>query len=187
MLRVELLLDDIYKKVGLRIKKVVRLFKDVVNLKTVSIMTYDRSELKIGGFFLFKRKSKKLMIGIFLGVMLAILTGCKGSEDIQGEWYAENSEGKEIVITLTDDSIIFSSDGSDDWNVPYKQTGTGFKNNISYKKIEFDDKSYSFVFPDKKDKNNAVILIPNDEDEATEGMIYWVLSRNDFPDYNTYK
>lgn len=51
MLRVEFLLDDIYRKVGLRIKKMVRLFKDVVNLKTVSIMTYDRSELKIGGFF----------------------------------------------------------------------------------------------------------------------------------------
>lgn len=56
MLRVEFLLDDIYRKVGLSIKKVVRLFKDVVNLKTVSIMTYDRSELKIGGFFCLKGK-----------------------------------------------------------------------------------------------------------------------------------
>ncbi|MER2174803.1 MAG: hypothetical protein ABS911_09005 [Carnobacterium sp.] len=136
---------------------------------------------------MFKRKSRKLVIGIFLGAMLAILTGCKGSEEIQGKWYAENSEGKEIVINLTDESITFSSDGSDDWNVPYKQTGTGFKNNVSYKKIELDDNSYSFVFPDKKDKDNAVILIPYNEDEATEGTIYWVLSKSDFPDYNTYK
>lgn len=150
-------------------------------------MAYDRRVLKIGGILLFKRKSRKLWISIFLGVMLAILTRCKGSEDIQGKWYAENSEGKEIVINLTDETITFSSDGSDDWNVPYKQTGTGFKNNVSYKKIEFDDKSYSFVFPDKKDKDNAVILIPYDEDEATEGMIYWVLSKSDFPDYSTSK
>lgn len=119
--------------------------------------------------------------------MLAILTGCKGSEDIQGKWYAENSEGKEIVINLTDESITFSSEESDDWNVPYKQTGTGFKNNAGYKTITFDDNRYSFVFPDKKDKDNAVILIPYDNDEATEGTIYWVLSKNDFPDYNKYK
>lgn len=56
MLRVKFLLDDIYRKVGLRIKKVVRLFKDVVNLKIVSIMAYDRNALKIGGFFCLKGK-----------------------------------------------------------------------------------------------------------------------------------
>lgn len=127
------------------------------------------------------------MMYLFLGIMLIFLTGCKGSKDIQGEWYAENSDGEQMIISVTDESITFSSEGTDDWTVSYKQMGTGFKNNVSYKQIEFDDKSYSFVFPDKKDKDNALILIPHDEDEATVGTIYWVLSKNDFPDYNEYK
>ena len=127
------------------------------------------------------------MMYLFLGIMLMFLMGCKGSKDIQGKWYAENSDGKQIIINIMDESITFSSDGTEDWIVPYKQTGTGFKNNSSYKKIAFDDNTYSFVFPDKKDKNNAVILIPNDEDEATEGTIYWFLSKNDFLDFNEYK
>ena len=96
---------------------------------------------------------------MFLGIMLIFLTGCKGSKDIQGKWYAENSDGKQMIINVMDESITFSSEGTDDWTVSYKQTGTGFKNNISYKKIEFDDKIYSFVFPDKKDIDNAIILI----------------------------
>ncbi|MER2131896.1 MAG: hypothetical protein ABS896_05640 [Carnobacterium inhibens] len=136
---------------------------------------------------MFNKKRKKLVMYMFLGFMLIFLTGCKGSKDIQGKWYAENSDGKQMIINVMDESITFSSEGTDDWTVSYKQTGTGFKNNISYKKIEFDDKIYSFVFPDKKDIDNAIILIPYDEDEATEGTIYWVLSKNDFPDYNKYK
>lgn len=130
---------------------------------------------------------KKIGKVVLLLSVLFIITACKGSKELQGTWFATNSDNRHIKINITEKTITFDSENQNTWENKYKQTGIGFKNNISYKQIEFDDTQYTFVFPDKKNKENAIILIPYDSDDPTEGTIFWVLSKKDYPDYEKYK
>lgn len=134
-----------------------------------------------------QQKNKKVVLFVLLSMLAIALVGCKGSKDIQGKWYAVNSDGTRMTITLNEKKITFASDGKKTKKSSYTQNGTGFENNVSYKSIQFDGETVSFVFPDKKDTKNAVILAPDDSDKPTKGTIYWVLSKDDYPDYNQYK
>ena len=127
----------------------------------------------------------KSLLVIFVGCFL--LAGCKGSKDIQGTWYAVNSDNLEMTITFDEKTVTFSSEGQDDWTLDYVQTGTGFENQLGYKILEWDEQNWTFIFPDKKDLENAFIMKPYSDDEKLNGDVYWVLSKTDYPDYEQYK
>lgn len=142
---------------------------------------------------------KSIRIVLFL-LSLFIITGCKGSKEIQGEWYATGiytqngvSQNYHVKITIDDKKIKMKQENNGELtkllaktiqdDVDYKQTGTGFKNNASYKMIQAGDTTYSFVFPDKKDKENAFLIIPESSDNALKGTVLYKLSKKDYPDF----
>lgn len=142
---------------------------------------------------------KRISVFLFL-LSLFIFTACKGSTDIQGEWYATGiytqsgvsqnyyvkiliDEKKIKMIQENEGELAKIAEESIQEDVGYKQTGTGFQNSVSYKLIQAGNIKYSFVFPEKKDKENAILMIPESSDEALQGTILFKLSKEDYPEF----
>lgn len=129
---------------------------------------------------------KKIITLVFSLCVVVVLSGCQGSKEIQGQWYAVDYDETQMMITIDEETISFDVEGEEETKFSYKQVGLGFKNNQSYKKIEFDNKAYTFVFPDKEDKENGLI-IQSDKGESLKGLLYWKVSKNDYPTYKSSK
>ncbi|MGX7025350.1 hypothetical protein [Vagococcus hydrophili] len=129
-------------------------------------------------------EKKKQVVGtIILFFSLFLVTACKGSADIQSNWYAVNKENQKARIEITENEIKIKPDGAKEEVYSYKQVGTGIENNRSYKTLEVVNQgSLSVVFPNRKDKDKAVLLVPNNSDSPMEGKISWSLGKEDYPD-----
>lgn len=130
-------------------------------------------------------KLHKFFLALILLAAVLIFPGCKGSTAIQGKWYAANSYNEKIQLNITQGEFQLKSKIHKKTTVKYKQVGTGFKNNTSYKELTIKGQDYTFVFPNKKNKDKALVIRPTDSDEPLKGSIVWVLSKKDYPRYPT--
>ena len=107
-------------------------------------------------------KNKKIK-GLLLVVLssLFILIGCSGSPKIQGKWNVQDARGEETTIEIKEKTIIVNEE-----EYKYTQNAVGFKNGVSYYGLTRKDngKIFSIVFPEK-DKNIAIMLIPDSDDD----------------------
>ncbi|OFI50254.1 glycosyltransferase [Floricoccus tropicus] len=123
---------------------------------------------------------KKSTSCLLLIIFVIILTGCKGSKDIQGNWKAQNNDGKNVTIQISDKDITV--DGN---KLEYKQNAVGNKNGLKYKGIMVDDIQYVIVFPEK-DKNIAYMMKPESSDDYLYGTLIFAMNKNDYPSYKDY-
>lgn len=131
--------------------------------------------------------NKKLVVFLVMCVLTLSLTGCKASDSYQGKWFATMGNGEECEIEFSEKTMTITKDGQVVEEQNFKQNQTGFKNNVSYYGIQAENgQSYSIVFPNKKEKKNAVFVEPTSSDEPTDGSILYALDRNDYPDYSQY-
>lgn len=115
-----------------------------------------------------------------------LLGGCSPSKNYEGKWYGL-IDGDKVKVDFSNDkkmTLDFESDQESESH-DFSQTGTGFVNNTSYYKIKLNDKVYYIVFEDKKDKDNAIIVEPEnhaDDFKDMVGNVVCEMNRDDYPD-----
>lgn len=117
--------------------------------------------------------NRKKLKGLFLGlVMLTILASCKVSKDYQGEWFALDGLGNQVKLNYTEKELK-TNDGK---KYELSQYGTGLENGMKYYQIKIDNDKYTFIYPEKNDKDTAVVVKPDDEDKPLKGKILFKVS-----------
>ena len=113
---------------------------------------------------------------------LFILIGCSGSPKIQGKWNVQDASGEQKAIEIKDKTIIVNEE-----EYEYTQNAVGFKNGVSYYGLTRKDNggTFSIVFPEK-DKNIAIMLIPDSDDDYLTGSMLFAMNRKEKPDYKKY-
>ena len=128
-------------------------------------------------------KNKKIK-GLLLVVLssLFILIGCSGSPKIQGKWNVQDVRGEQTTIEIKEKTIIVNEE-----EYKYTQNAVGVKNGVSYYGLTRKDngKIFSIVFPEK-DKNVAIMLIPDSDDDYLTGSMLFAMNRKEKPDYKKY-
>ncbi|WP_322809602.1 hypothetical protein [Carnobacterium maltaromaticum] len=113
-------------------------------------------------------------------IMLPVLVSCKVSKDYQGEWFALDGLEKQVKLDFSEKELKIS-DGN---RYSLSQYGIGVANSMHYFQIKIDDEKYSLIYPDKKDKDTALVVKPDDEDKPLEGKILFKMNRNKYPEAN---
>lgn len=115
-------------------------------------------------------------------VVLVILTGCKGSKEIQGTWQTTNSQEVSAEVVVHKDTIEIA-----DSKEEYEQNGLGITNGIKYFTISLNDESryLTFVFP-TKNKDIALLIESESLDAPLEGKILLAMNRKETPSYEKY-
>ena len=123
--------------------------------------------------------NRKKLKGFFLGlVMLTILASCKVSKDYQGEWFALDGLGNQVKLNYTEKELK-TNDGK---KYELSQYGTGLENGMKYYQIKIDNDKYTFIYPEKNDKDTAVVVKPDDEDKPLKGKILFKMNKNAYPE-----
>lgn len=121
---------------------------------------------------------KRLAILSLLGIAgMIFLVSCKVSKDYQGEWFALDSSGKQVKLMYTETELEISGDGK----YSLSQYGIGVENNVKYYQVKIDNIKYTLIYPDKKDMDTAVLIMPNNGEKPLDGNIIFKMSRNEFP------
>lgn len=135
-----------------------------------------------------KMKEKNILITVCVvigAIGLLVLSGCGGGKDIQGKWYIQRSDGSTGTMTVTDKTIDLG--GKVD---KYVVSAKGFKNQVWYYVLQESLKSNSrmivIVFPEKGDKNTALIIKPDNKDNYLKGTMIWAMHREKTPDYQEF-
>ena len=128
-------------------------------------------------------KNKKIK-GLLLVLLstLFILIGCSGSPKIQGKWNVQDARGEQTTIEIKDKTIVVNEE-----EYKYTQNAVGFKNGVSYYGLIRKDngKILSIVFPEK-DKNVAIMLIPDSDEDYLTGSMLFAMNRKEKPAYRKY-
>ena len=87
-----------------------------------------------------------------------------------------------MTIEIKDKTIIINEE-----EYKYTQNAVGFKNGVSYYGLTRKDngKKFSIVFPEK-DKNVAIMLIPDSDEDYLTGSMLFAMNRKEKPDYKKY-
>ncbi|MCD6632208.1 glycosyltransferase [Lactococcus cremoris] len=126
-------------------------------------------------------KYKKLLLMVFgLVLMLSLLTGCKGSKNIQGTWHVQNGDERNLTLKFTDKKVTIEGD-----EYKYTQNAIGIENGIRYYGIEENGKNYSIIFPEK-DKNIALMIEPESTDNYFRGTLIFAMNKKENPSYSEY-
>ena len=128
-----------------------------------------------------KNKKIKALLLVVLS-SLFILIGCSGSPKIQGKWNVQDVRGEQTTIEIKEKTIIINEE-----EYKYTQNAVGFKNGVSYYGLTRKDngKIFSIVFPEK-DKNVAIMLIPDSDEDYLTGSMLFAMNRKEKPDYRKY-
>ena len=126
-------------------------------------------------------KLKKIILLFVINVIaLVALTGCDTSDKLVGTWHSLDADNKIGKVIIEDNAIIING-------IKFKtsQNAIGIHNGLQYYGIqlhEFNDrkKLISIIFPKKEEKDKAIILVPNDEEDLTAGTILAVISKKQF-------
>ncbi len=128
-----------------------------------------------------RRNSLMLIAVVLIILILLLLTSCKMSESVQGTWYAQDGGNKDHIIKFEDKAMTFN-----DKEYEIKQVAIGIKNGISYYGFKQNGETYSVVFPNSKDKNTAMLMLPNDTDNMLKGKVLYVMNKKEKPNYKEY-
>lgn len=123
---------------------------------------------------------KKRGLLVVIACIMMVLSACSGSKKIQGEWQVQDGEGKNSKIIIREKELEIDGQKFD-----YVQNATGFENGVSYCGIKQNGKAYSIIFPDK-DKDIAVMIIPNSTDEYLQGNMIYAMNRKIQPNFKEY-
>lgn len=125
-----------------------------------------------------KKIKSKVLLAIAFVVSLVGLSGCSGSEEIQGVWNAREANGTVVKIEITENTIKYG----DNEPYEYKQIATGYTDGTTFYALKGNDVVYSIVIPDK-DIDLALLLEPGKLDDYTDGKLVATMSKGDAPDY----
>lgn len=128
--------------------------------------------------FKFGRRLFLMAGSLFLGLIM--LSACSGSKSIQGTWQVQDGAGKNSTLTFKDKKMTLDGKTYD-----YKQNAVGFQNSVKYYGIQQDGKEYSIIFPDK-DKNVALLLEPDSNDNYLKGSFLYAMNKKTTPSYKSY-
>lgn len=106
---------------------------------------------------------------VILGVFL-LLAVCKPSYKYAGEWYAGSNEG-EVKVDFIKEKVLTLED----------EEG---KNDVKYYGLEMEGKDYYVVLDDKKDEDNAKLIVQMNhasDFEDVVGDIEIEMNRNEYP------
>lgn len=120
------------------------------------------------------RKKVKWVVVVCIGVLL--LCGCKASKEYQGAWFASDDAGNQEMITFKEKSVEIG-----DTSYELSQNGIGFVNATKYYQIKMMGEDLTIVFPDKKDRENARMIKPNDQDDPLIGRTVLKMNRQSYP------
>lgn len=122
-------------------------------------------------------------IVVVLGVFL-LLAACKPSDKYAGEWYAISNDGK-VKVDFSEEKVMTVEDEDNHKETfDFNQNSTGFINEVKYYGIEMDDKNYYVVFDNKKDEDNAKLIVQTNQASDFEdvvGDIVFEMNRNEYP------
>ena len=87
-----------------------------------------------------------------------------------------------MTIEIKEKTIIINEE-----EYKYTQNAVGFKNGVSYYGLTRKDngRTFSIVFPEK-DKNVAIMLIPDSDEDYLTGSMLFAMNRKEKPDYKKY-
>ncbi len=126
---------------------------------------------------------KKLIITALLVTVCMVLAGCKGSKNIQGEWFAQDSDEMDCKLIIDEDSIKVKGDTEKVYS--YKQHMVGTENGVTYYGIMLDGEEYSVVFPEKGVKDKGLILKVEGENKLSGTLVY-ALNSEEPPSFFDY-
>lgn len=124
---------------------------------------------------------KKILCFVTIICSMFLLTGCKGSNKIQGIWNAQDGLGKIGKIEITEDTLKIDNE-----SYKFKQNAKGFENSTKYYGIIFDGENYTIIFPDKDDENIALFIRPNSKENLLAGDLIFAMNKKEVPNYNEY-
>lgn len=127
-------------------------------------------------------KKKQIAMGLLIIVCIA-LAGCKGSKNIQGEWFAQASDEIDCKLIIDEDSIKVQGDTEKIYS--YKQNIAGIENGVTYYEIILDGEEYSVIFPEKGVKTKGMILKVEGENKLNGTLVY-ALNSEEPPNFFDY-
>ena len=129
---------------------------------------------------------KKVRMGIVVVLALALLVSCKPSDKYAGDWLAISKDSENVKINFSKEkTVTITDEAGNEENYELNQTGTGFRNNVSYYHVKIDSLSHYIVFEDKKDESNAILVKQTnvaDDFEDLVGDVIYTMNRNSYPD-----
>src|SRR5699024_11628014 len=99
-------------------------------------------------------KSKVVLLGSVL-----LSAACKPSDKYAGEWYAVSNDGEMLVDFSKEKVLTVEDEEGQKETYDFNQHSTGSINEVSYYGIEMEGKDYYVVFDDKKDEDNANLIV----------------------------
>lgn len=131
---------------------------------------------------MFMSKSTRSIV-ILLGLIL-LLAACKPSDKYAGEWYAVSNDGEMLVDFSKEKVLTVEDEEGQKETYDFNQHSTGFINEVSYYGIEMEGKDYYVVFDDKKDEDNANLIVQTNhasDFEDVVGDVVFEMNRNEYP------
>lgn len=129
--------------------------------------------------------TKKL---IFFIVVLTLLVSCKPSDKYVGDWYAVSDSGDNVMINFSKEKLItFSDEDGNEETYDINQTASGIQNSTRYFRVEIEGASHYVIFDNTKDEDNAKLVKQTNQASDFEdvvGDVIYLLSRDDFPEFN---
>ncbi|GAB2025566.1 glycosyltransferase [Lactovum odontotermitis] len=127
------------------------------------------------------KTNKFILLAVSLAFAFVLLTGCSGTKSIQGTWKVQDGSGANSTITFTDKMVTVEGQ-----NFDYTQNEAGTKNGINYYGIKQNNQNYTIIFPEKKDKNVAIMIKPDSIDEPLQGTLIHAMDKSKQPNYAEY-
>lgn len=128
-----------------------------------------------------RRIVKPMVLGL---VVFLLLGACKPSDKYAGEWYANSNDG-EVKVDFSEEKVMtVEGEGNETETYDFNQNSSGFINEVKYYGIEMEGDTYYVVFDDKKDEDNAKLIIQTNqasEFKDVVGDVVFEMNREDYP------
>ena len=120
---------------------------------------------------------------VILGVFL-LLAAWKPSDKYAGEWYAVSNEGEVKVDFSKEKVLTIEDEEGQNETYEFNQNSSGFINEVQYYGLEMEDGNYYVVFDNKKDEDNAKLIVQTNQASDFEdvvGDVVFEMNRNEYP------
>lgn len=116
---------------------------------------------------------------IFLLSLLVtlILAGCSGVKSYKGNWHIVDSNGETGTINFSNQNATIKLGKEDKRKLKLTLVDSGTKKNVSYQTFQLDQQLYTLIFPNKKNMDEAYMILPDSEKKKTSGIILYVMNR----------
>ncbi|MEX2785707.1 glycosyltransferase [Streptococcus sp. H49] len=126
------------------------------------------------------KKSQLIITALSLLFGFFLLSGCSGSDNLQGTWKVQDASGQNGTIEFKEKTVIVDGEEYD-----YTQNAVGTENGVTYYGIKQNGQNYSIIFPEDDD-NLAIMLEVESTDNYLEGTMLYAMNKSKSPNYQSY-